>query len=848
MAFVKTGRVDYCQTDFETFWQEAENPRFQGECIQALVRHCAESGRWGRFTGLSIEAAIATLALIVLINPIHPENAPEYKRLVDEARRRWSAGHVIPHINADKCLLAILAVAVREDCSKAVQMMAEVMCSSSPLIRKDQRLVWTEGKLSSLGCHFGWAGPQMSPNSRFCGLETGLSCLFPLFIRSQLMLSASISNSFLELYYPLLLNSLTYDSPLSLPHILHSLDSGLTHFPTYSFASLEQVAAVLDLVRRRPRPQARVAQRVLQKLHQERRCPGATLVASLEENFPWILTVEKQGQGENIANAFLLVNEEETAEKELFEDMEKLSRKALFEQLSSLNLTLTQADDGELLSFLSHLLRIQAISFISRRLSSFCPNSRLPDIRQFSTSDIYRLFQRLRDLLAAVSNTNLALSESLIAQKTSDLFEDAQACESELNSSISHLAAVYFGEEGRIMAVPTCPAAYLLVSTAWTGPISKEQRESPAAYHFASVLSAACNRAKSPSSVFYDCKVRVVLAGSDRLFHSFLCSYLRRYLQYPDDPAVRLYIVPDCEDQSSLAAYIATIDTWYSRNLYMPFAKRPFAPRLAINPEDKQHKRKGTTELTTEINPLAQHFPVPNDPKPTVALHSLLQDYIQESKSTTLVKVLEVRCWRRDYCESEPDLILPMALYLEVGYPAAAMRAKQDNLDQLGEKSIGEIMTRHLFPFSPPSIHISAVQIDLMGNSYEKPEEALKEVKFLTVSNVPRASDYWTAAQPSSPAFELAFLETRYSGEAAVLEKKLTQRGKMKLIDYENSMKALYTNLHVSKVKLTEGRNEGFDVRVDGVLYGPFGVVEVQSWKASKGPIMLSIATFLDTC
>ena len=846
MAFVKSGRVEYCQADFQAFWQEAENPRFRGECIHALVRHSAESGRWGRYSGLSLEAAISTLALIVLINPINPNFAPEYKRLSDEARRRWSAGHVISHTNADKCISSILAVAAGEEGSKAVQLLAEVMCSSSPLVRKDQRLVWTEGRLSSLGSHFGWAGPHIVPNRSFCELETGLSCLFPLFIRTQLKLTAS--NSFLELYYPLLLSAISCDSPVSLPLILHFLESGLDYFPLHSLEHLEQVAAALDFARRRPRPQARAAQRVMQKLHWERRCPGASLMAALEERFPWVLTVEKLGQGEKIANAFILLNEEEAAERELFEDMERLSRKALFEQLRGLNLTLNQAEDGDLLSFLSHLLRIQAISFLSRSLASSTHSPSLPDIHQLSTNDIYRLFQRLRNLLAAISSADLALSDSLIAQQMTDLLEDAQACVPEINSTLSHLTSIYFGEEGRIAAAPTSPAAYLLISTACIGPGRKDQRESPAAFHFASVLSAACARAKSPTSVFYRRTVKVVLVGSDRLLHSFLCSYLRRDVQYPADSPVRLYVVPDCEDSSSLAAYIATIDTWYNRNLYVPFAKRPFAPRLVIHSEENQHKRKGTTELTTGINPLEQHFPVQNDPKPTVALHSLLQDYLQEGRSTVLVKVLEVRCWRRDNSESEPDLILPMAIYLELGYPAAAMRAKQDNLDRLGDKSIEEIMARHLFPFSPPSILISAVQIDLMGSPYEKPEEALKEVKLLTVSNLPRASDYWTAANPSAPSFELAFLETRFSGEVAALDKKRTQRGKMKLSDYESSMKALHTNLHVSKVKLTGGRNEGFDVRVDGVLYGPFGVVEVQSWKTSKGPLMLSIATFLDTC
>lgn len=842
LAFIKSGRPDYTRFSFETFWRDVENPLFRAECILALVRHAAESGRWGRFSGISTESAIATLSLIVLSSPQRADN-PDYLRIIEEARRRWTAGHVAAYTTADKCISSILAVAAGDESRKTVQQLAEIVCTSSPLIRKDLRLVWSEARLSSLGSHFGWEGPHLSHNNCFSAVETGVSSLFPSYIRSKLQLSAYNSNDVLEVYYPLLSSALiTPDSPLSLPHILHSLESALATFPTYSTDILEQIAVALDLARRQPLPQARAAQRILQQLHWERRCPGSALLSALEENFPWILTLEK---GEKFANVFILLNEEEIKDKELYIDMGRISRNELVEHFPGLNPALAHAEDGELLSFISHMLRIHALSFISRRLSSVgkCPS--LPDLRHLSINDIYRLYQQVRSLLKAISTAKSPVADRLIAEKMTEIEEDARACEADLDAIRGNLVGICFGE-GEIGTALRCPAACFAISEAYIGPGDKELRESAAASHFSSLLSSVSTR-KNPSNGDYNHKVKLVLAGNDRLFHSFLCSFVHRYQQSPDDLPIRLYVVPDCEDKSSLSAYIASIDTWYNRYLYTPFAKRPFAPRLSLYSEETQQKRKGTTELTSGFTPLQHHSTVQNDLKPTIALHSLLQDYIHEGRSTALIKVLQVRCWRRDNSEEDPDLILPLGLYLEVGFPAAAMRAKQDNTAQFGDFTIEEVMAKRLFPYNPPSILISAVQIDLMGNLSEKTEEALKEVQSLTISNIPRAGDYWAAAHPSSPSFELAFLESRSSGEAAALEKKLTKRGKTKLCDYEICMKALYTNLHVAKVKLTGSRNEGFDVRADGVLYGPFSVVEVQSWRTGKGLLTLPVATFLDT-
>ena len=830
MGFVKSARVDLPQTAYETFWKDLENPIYRGETVQMLVKHAVESGRWGRFGGISVEVTIATLAVIILAEDSEADSG-EYRRVLEEAKRRLSSSH-LPCV--DQYLSPLLTIAMGEPPFQTLQTLAEQTCSASPLLRPEPRLTWSEAKVGDLGAHFGWGGPEIHPNQRFNMLNTGFSALFHSYLHHQLSLLTPHFNAVLDLFYPILVSHLKQipEKQFNLMHILHCLEVGLTVFPVYSVDSLEQVGMGVDLVRRQPKPQAVAAQRVLRLLYREKRCPGLNALLALEVNFPFILTPKSRGFGSQLASAVLFFSPTESPEPDLFENMEKISRKSIFDPLKSLNSTLYQSEECDLMSFLSHVTRIQAISYIFHRFGGI---SNPPELINYSVNQIFTLYLQIKESLVGIFEENSDAFDGIFSGKIGEIMSEIEGWECDLSDFTSHLTAIYFGEGGKLGVFPLCPLSYISAY-----PVESQYSQ------FSSVLGELYMRMSDPSSVFYGRNGKVVVCGSDRMVHWFVCAYVRKYAEFQASSVdVRVYILPDIANDSTLAAYVASVDSWYSRYLYTPFAKRPFPPRLMPFSDSNSHPRKGTTELTGNFHPIpssspnSHHFSCQKDLKPSLVLHNLLQDYLNTAKSTIYVKILRVKCWRGvDVTDTEPDLTLPMCLYLDIGLKAREMRVKIDNLPDIRQKH------------DNLNVFLSVYRMDLMGNVSDKPEDAIKSIHSLTISNVSRASDYWKSSKPELTGFELAFLESRAVSDYLSLTVKPQKHSKMKLADYETALHGLHTNVHISRVKVmctSSATPMGFDVLVDGVLYGPFGGLEVEEWLESDAQVQLKVATFLDT-
>ena len=823
-GFLKTARAQWSQRAYCEFWRHAEAPLFRGYFCFKLVKYVISCEKAHKAAGVSVDVALATLGLLVLALP--PDTGDEdFRRCLEEAKREWThfrSSHPTSNAHTDEMLTTLLTTALEGEREETLRLLLLHSCALCPAPRTFADLSYRDLAGESVRAEH-WADLRHlgveHPHPRFALLESGVAALCHTYMQSSFAQSMTLAPSHLALYHALFSEVRRYakdgaaavTGPLVLP-LLHSLESALRRFPLLTCDLLERLAEELDLLRRWPQPYSCAAQRVLELLFRENKVVGGALVGSLREGFRFIdacLPMEHGWEQDKtaLASAFIWPDSENT-ETGLLQALESLSQRQFFEKLRTAASAARQVLEGDPLALLAHAYRIQVLLFLHARYNTLHAQD-LSHISGFGLLDVFHLYQRVLKMGELVQDVEAETARQLLSESMTDLLNEMERLHSDSSNPLTQVLLVFLS--GNDAFTPQLPPDYLC--------IVEDSRQ----------LVRLAERARDVESVFQGVPVRLVVAGSDSSLHWLLRGALETGMD------MQLFVLPLQGVRSSLAQYLASVDSWYARYVYAPFARRPFVPRA--EQERKQRKAVDPEESSRSFQ-LEDSL---EDTAPTQALEGLLQDFLREARCILPLRLYEVRCWRDPSRPGPPDLRLPLALYLEVGLPAALLRARQT--EEFAGKTPSEIAESKHFRYVAPALSIRTLETDLLGRTSLHEEEAVKEVRSLCVSNIPRESDCWPEALPAAEWLELALLEERAAGEEAMVRKR--KANKQKLSDLSLALSALYTNLHVLEVSVRCER--GCDVVVDGALYGPVGALELGPWETAQGWTELPLMTFLDT-
>lgn len=818
-GFLKTGRAQLSQRTYCDFWKHVETPQFRGYFCYKLVKYISNCEKSRKGTGVSVDVALATLALLLLLRM--PSDDEELRRSLEEARRTWShfrSSHPTSNPLTDEMITTLLSIALEGEREDTLRLLLLHSCAMTtpPDRLADLRYRDLAGDLVQVQNladlkHLSLDAPQ----PHFALLESGAAALCHSYVQFVIAQTMTLTPAHLSLYHSLLTEvcrhakdgNAVVTEAIVLP-LLHSLESALRRFPLLSYDLLERLAEQLDLLRRWPLPVSAAAQRLLELLFQENKVVGSTLVEALREGFRFVdscLPLEHDWEHDktDLASAFIWA-EAESADFNLLCFLEALSQRHFFERLRAAASAARQEVNGDPIALLAHAYRIQVLLFLHARYNALHPQD-LSHISGFSLQDVFHLYQRVLRMGEMVQDLEADMAHQLLGESMTDLLNEMERLHSDSSNPLTQVLLVFLS--GNDAFTPQLPPNYLCL-------VEDSQQ-----------LLRIAQRSQDPENPFHGVPIRMIVAGTDSTLHSFLRGAMDTSLD------LQVFVLPLQTGRNSLAQHLASIDAWYARYVYVPFAKRPFVPRFehdrrlrkSIDPDETSRSMEDSTE----------------DNAPTRALEGLLQDFLREARCVLPLRLYEVKCWRSPNRSTPPDFRLPLALYAEVGLPAALLRAKQT--EEFAGKTATEILESKHFRYTPPILSLRALEMDLLGRTLLHEEESMKEVRTLCVSNVPRESDCWAEALPAAEWLELALLEERAASEEALVRKR---KAKQPLSDLRLALCALYTNLHVLEVSIRCDR--GCDVVVDGVLYGPVGALEIGPWETDQGWAQLPIMTFLD--
>lgn len=317
-----------------------------------------------------------------------------------------------------------------------------------------------------------------------------------------------------------------------------------------------------------------------------------------------------------------------------------------------------------------------------------------------------------------------------------------------------------------------------------------------------------CESASVPKPV----RVCIMVAGGDRLLHSFLCAYLSIWQSHPDWMAgihMRFCLVPFGPGPHTVAGYIARHDSWYNRYVFLPATPR--CPVLPFSSSD---------DLSAED--------ISYTPLPGRVMRNLFEGYAREARHRARFFIYQVQGWKawktlaggggggqREQSPPPPDQCVPFICRVELGVGVEARaRGKPMRDDSVAE------------------LNVCFKTMNLRGEEALVMSENPGHYSALALSNVPSTKDKLSApAEPLRPWLELV----------ATLQKPATAA---------NAFSAHATQ-HVSCVEVgSKSDRIMFHVLVDGIVVGPFSHVKISKIAypihgvASATPFTFPIQTF----
>jgi len=307
--------------------------------------------------------------------------------------------------------------------------------------------------------------------------------------------------------------------------------------------------------------------------------------------------------------------------------------------------------------------------------------------------------------------------------------------------------------------------------------------------------------------------VRLVIAGGNKLFHSFLCSYMRMeqiHMEWIKGINIQLFVVP--WSSNDLANFIARHDSWYNRHVYVP-SRTPLLVLPFSNPTDELFEPDDTEDA-------------PPVEKPGLFLREIMASYIRSAQQTLPVNVYLLEGWLdpipvksdKDKTEKKQkdkkidlmaDSIVPFIGRVVLGEEADKQQAEKKTKNAK-------------FTYNPEDLVVRFSRMDLAGNTFATQAEDPFPYQAITIANLPVPDDVCYAADPSVPWLEMHALVSKKADATKVGGRNLL------LTDPRQ---------HVDCVEVScTGPSQSFSCLVDGVLFGPFHHIKVSRCRKPKSP------------
>lgn len=872
-SFLRTNKISLNYVKFVEFWVETQ--RSPGPFLCELIRYIAKVEQGSRNPSTSVELSLSTLALL-MFNIDYDTTDELYQTCLRIARSKWDKlrrthASVNP-VTEDFINCALRLGGDREELMNILLTHATTLPIPIQSFDDLSHISYSGQQVTvvyptDLSHSYGLGSFYFSTNPKFSTIECGEFSLTYSYIKRQIAEAGEVSPQIIEILcmkFQEIKNRVSSGNyktaEASLLALIRIVENLIVQFPITDFEHLEQLLVEIDIFRRWPLPFGSAASYLVELICKEMKVPGTAMLQKLSEEWPLLdihipyyeRTDRSDKEELNCWSAFIIVDSSDSPEFIFINEIAKYKAPSkqdkLKQDLLSVELKLARPLNHSL--FEVHVYRIWIIFF---KLSLFNQINveDLTAVTKLEGGDIFKTYSKVleiaersqffdnkrarnlqEELHTDLVNEILRKDAGDISSLTRTLFSHFSSLKSyRLQLPKYHLKLIDIGNDHMTELEETGMSKLSEIDD--SGMLTKEEAFSFGTLYGA--FSAILARSMDSKSLQNKSPVRVILTGSDELFHKFLLAFVSSISNDSEilgGVDLRVYVLPTYGCNSTLAQYLSSVDLWYQRHIYIPFAMRPWAPKLDFGLTDHKATSSTTSEPTTQRHrSLLEQSDLPyfDQLLPISVSADLLQDYLLEANRMLSLNIYEVHCWStsEDADHTPEDLIIPFGLYVDIGVQAAAKRLQQKN-PTMKEKSLNDIIAMKNFVYEPLQITIIATQMDLFGVEYPAPDEATRFIHSLSVSNVPRESDATTPAIPNAEWLELSYLEPESAIQlAAYLKKKKGRKNRDSQADINVAASTLYSNLHIIKADLIS-RSTPMDLLVDGRLYGPFRMIRIK--------------------
>jgi len=283
---------------------------------------------------------------------------------------------------------------------------------------------------------------------------------------------------------------------------------------------------------------------------------------------------------------------------------------------------------------------------------------------------------------------------------------------------------------------------------------------------------------------------------------------------------VKLYLLP--LGRNHLSAFVARHDSWYNRNVYIPFRHQTFVCPW-MNCDDESQLKDEDSELTL----------------PGTYLRRTVEDYLREAELPFNFNVWKIEGWIEKGKESKDgkddekhDSLIPFIQRVEMGLGVTVeqYRIKKNFVETMKTE---EIMKDRGFPqqFTPPEVKVKFVQVDMNGKATQTIDDDPAAYNTILLSSVARLGDKCVPPDPSAPWLEV------YGAPLKAIKRSGELKKNILLMDNRQ---------HVAFMEITcASESANFMILVDGQLQGPFYKIKISPALDSKDrKVTFPIQTF----
>ena len=863
LSFLRSGKGSISLPQFLSFWTDSLPLSFY---INELLRYYIEIEKSRKSSGVSLEHTISTLYFLVLSGRYEVTDS-EFQTCFEEARQRWDyhrQGHESFSPLLDEIMATILNAPNNPD--DHIHLIFSHSLLFSPRISSHADISYN----NYLGQQFkavtnhditnyqSKGFPYLSQNPAFCILEKAEFILNYTFIKSYLTTAGYIPVSILDLFHrkiqEIIINLRGNDFKLaqcSLLPLLHMLENILTAFPIISYDSMDALIIDLDILRRWPLPYGAAADKLMHMIIKELKSPGSAVRYRIREEFPMIdyhtpVFELHDSQALGRASGYLILDSSDSIESSFFYMIESINKAHNKEKLQEVIKKLAAVFPVNTTSVYAHVNRTLIVLFVFSLFLEITTTD-LSHMAGLSSENLFSLYKRILQMVEKIEGEEMDRARTLQEWFVLELFEEVKTLKSDRTNPLTEPLFVYLSEFE--IFFPKVPQhALTVIDLAQCDPQAEAGEATGYIINTSSEAIASDDliidifRQVCGPSEHLSFPIKIILTGSDAVTHRTLKSYMNCLIssKYMAESDIRFYSVPTYQVTNTLAMYLASVDAWYTRHVYLPLHMRPWVPRLEAKIDQKHLPKKESA-----FDP---HFAtgVTDKNLPAVMCEALIQDYLSEATHVIPINIYRVKCYRNDL--SVPDEIIPMCMYLEMGAIPAAKRL-QDLNSSFKDKSYLEVIESKAFRFRSITLQLQVSQMDLMGNHCGIDECVVRHIYSLSIGNVPREQDKCMAPVPQAEWLELSFIERDSAEQEANLLKEVKKKKSKQPQSQTNiAISSLYSNLHISGGKISMGEVGDTDIVVDGMLYGPFKQVVVEPWIGEDSlQIALPLYTYLDS-